>query len=84
MPAGDRDLNVLVITLDTIRADGLGAYGNSCVQTEFVDGLAIMDADENVDFDVRHLNLVDKGEPARRQYGFPAIRAAHPSHYARR
>ena len=64
MPAGDRDLNVLVITLDTIRADGLGAYGNSRVQTDFVDGLAIMDADENVDFDVRHLNLGDKGEPA--------------------
>ena len=84
LPAGDRDLNVLVITLDTIRADGLGAYGNSRVQTDFVDGLAIMDADENVDFDVRHLNLVDKGEPARRLYGFPAIRAAHPSHYARR
>ena len=64
LPAGDRDLNVLVITLDTIRADGLGAYGISRVQTDFVDALAIMDADENVDFDVRHLNLVDKGEPA--------------------
>ena len=28
LPAGDRSLNVLVITLDTIRADRLGAYGN--------------------------------------------------------
>ena len=39
-PVGDRDLNVLVITLDTIRADRLGAYGNTDIQTEFVDGLA--------------------------------------------
>jgi arylsulfatase A-like enzyme/predicted Zn-dependent protease len=37
---GDRSLNVLVITLDTIRADRLGAYGNPHIRTEFVDGLA--------------------------------------------
>jgi len=37
--AGDRP-NVLVITLDTIRADRLGAYGNSHIRTDFVDGLA--------------------------------------------
>jgi len=36
----DRSLNLLVITLDTIRADRLGAYGNTRVRTEFVDGLA--------------------------------------------
>ena len=40
LPTGDRSLNVLVITLDTIRADRLGAYGNPHIRTEFVDGLA--------------------------------------------
>jgi len=40
VPAGDRGLNVLVITLDTIRTDRLGAYGNLHIQTDFVDGLA--------------------------------------------
>ena len=44
--AGDR-LNVLVITLDTIRADRLGAYGNPHIRTDFVDGLA----DQGVLFD---------------------------------
>jgi arylsulfatase A-like enzyme/tetratricopeptide (TPR) repeat protein len=39
-PSGDRSLNVLVITLDTIRADRLGAYGNPHIRTGFVDGLA--------------------------------------------
>ncbi len=38
--AGSRKLNVLVITLDTIRADRLGAYGNPEVRTGYVDGLA--------------------------------------------
>jgi arylsulfatase A-like enzyme/tetratricopeptide (TPR) repeat protein len=37
---GDRDLNVLVITLDTIRTDRLGAYGNPDILSDFVDGLA--------------------------------------------
>jgi arylsulfatase A-like enzyme/tetratricopeptide (TPR) repeat protein len=36
----DPDLNLLVITLDTIRTDRLGAYGNSDIRTEFVNGLA--------------------------------------------
>lgn len=40
LPAGDGRLNVLVITLDTIRADRLGAYGNQRIETPFVDGLA--------------------------------------------
>ncbi len=40
LPTGNRSLNVLVITLDTIRADRLGAYGNTSVRTDFVDGLA--------------------------------------------
>jgi arylsulfatase A-like enzyme/Tfp pilus assembly protein PilF len=40
VPQGDRGLNVLVITLDTIRADRLGAYGNPRIRTEFVDDLA--------------------------------------------
>jgi len=31
---------VLVITLDTIRADRLGAYGHPSVRTNFIDGLA--------------------------------------------
>jgi arylsulfatase A-like enzyme/tetratricopeptide (TPR) repeat protein len=47
LPAGDRNLNVLVITLDTIRADRLGAYGNPQIRTDFVDGLA----DQGVLFD---------------------------------
>jgi arylsulfatase A-like enzyme/tetratricopeptide (TPR) repeat protein len=34
------DLNVLVITLDTIRADRLGAYGNRDIRTHFVDEMA--------------------------------------------
>ncbi len=47
LPTGDRSLNVLVITLDTIRTDRLGAYGNPRIRTEFVDGLA----DRGVVFD---------------------------------
>ncbi len=47
LPAGDRELNVLVITLDTIRADRLGAYGNRRITTTFVDDLA----DRGVVFD---------------------------------
>jgi len=39
LSSGDRSLNVLVITLDTIRADRLGAYGNPHIRTDFVDGL---------------------------------------------
>ena len=40
LTARDRNLNLLVITLDTIRADRLGAYGNTRVRTEFIDELA--------------------------------------------
>jgi arylsulfatase A-like enzyme/Tfp pilus assembly protein PilF len=40
LPNGDRSLNVLVITLDTIRADRLGAYGHPHIRSGFVDGLA--------------------------------------------
>jgi arylsulfatase A-like enzyme len=40
LPAGDGSLNVLIITLDTIRADRLSAYGNRRIETPFVDGLA--------------------------------------------
>jgi len=40
LSTGDRSLNVLIITLDTIRADRLGAYGHPDIRTEFVDGLA--------------------------------------------
>jgi arylsulfatase A-like enzyme/Flp pilus assembly protein TadD len=40
LSTGDRELNVLVITLDTIRADCLGAYGHPTVRTDFVDALA--------------------------------------------
>jgi arylsulfatase A-like enzyme/Tfp pilus assembly protein PilF len=47
LSSGDRSLNVLVITLDTIRADRLGAYGNPHIRTDFIDGLA----DQGVLFD---------------------------------
>ncbi|MGD1148832.1 MAG: sulfatase-like hydrolase/transferase [Thermoanaerobaculaceae bacterium] len=40
LQVGDGHLNVLIITLDTIRADRLGAYGNRRVETPFIDGLA--------------------------------------------
>jgi arylsulfatase A-like enzyme/predicted Zn-dependent protease len=40
LEAGDSHLNVLIITLDTIRADRLGAYGNRQIETPFIDGLA--------------------------------------------
>ena len=40
LSAGNRDLNLLVITLDTIRTERLGTYGNPDIRTDFVDGLA--------------------------------------------
>lgn len=40
LPPGDGRLNVVLITLDTIRADRLGAYGNTRIETPFTDGLA--------------------------------------------
>ena len=36
----DHDLNVLLITIDTLRADALGAYGNPSVSTPSIDRLA--------------------------------------------
>ncbi|HEY7412500.1 MAG TPA: hypothetical protein VII13_17290, partial [Vicinamibacteria bacterium] len=33
-------LNVLLITIDTLRADALGAYGNAAAQTPWLDRLA--------------------------------------------
>ncbi len=38
--AADAPPNVLVVTLDTTRADHLGAYGNADIDTRFFDGLA--------------------------------------------
>jgi arylsulfatase A-like enzyme/predicted Zn-dependent protease len=35
-----RDFNVVLITLDTLRADSLGCYGNARVKTPVIDGLA--------------------------------------------
>ena len=37
---GDRQFNVVVVTLDTTRADRLGAYGFEGVQTPVIDSLA--------------------------------------------
>lgn len=40
-PTGDaRRPNVILLTIDTLRADHLGAYGNTTVQTPHLDGLA--------------------------------------------
>lgn len=40
-PAADGDLpNVVVITLDTVRADHLGCYGDRAIQTPNIDALA--------------------------------------------
>lgn len=39
-PVGPRPTGLLLITLDTIRADRLGAYGHPTIQTPFVDDLA--------------------------------------------
>ena len=36
----DRDQSVLLITIDTLRADALGAYGNKAVETPWIDRLA--------------------------------------------
>ena len=39
-PAGQRPTNVILITIDTVRADHLGCYGATSVQTPVLDGLA--------------------------------------------
>lgn len=36
----DADLDVLLITIDTLRADALGCYGNTSVETPWIDRLA--------------------------------------------
>jgi arylsulfatase A-like enzyme/Tfp pilus assembly protein PilF len=50
----DPDLNVLLITIDTLRADALGAYGNATVSTPWIDRLA----NEGVRFDRAHAHSV--------------------------
>jgi arylsulfatase A-like enzyme/Flp pilus assembly protein TadD len=37
---GDRDFNVILITVDTLRADKIGCYGNPAVRTPAMDALA--------------------------------------------
>ncbi|MCK7478454.1 MAG: sulfatase-like hydrolase/transferase [Candidatus Moduliflexus flocculans] len=37
---GDRDFNVILITVDTLRADKVGCYGNPAVRTPAMDALA--------------------------------------------
>ena len=39
-PASQRSTNVILITIDTVRADHLGCYGATSVQTPVLDGLA--------------------------------------------
>jgi arylsulfatase A-like enzyme/Tfp pilus assembly protein PilF len=53
-PAHDPDLNVLLITIDTLRADALGAYGNTTVSTPWIDRLA----KEGIRFDRAHAHSV--------------------------
>jgi arylsulfatase A-like enzyme/Tfp pilus assembly protein PilF len=50
----DPDLNVLLVTIDTLRADALGAYGNATVSTPWIDRLA----SEGVRFDHAHSHTV--------------------------
>ena len=40
LAAGREDTNVLLITIDTIRADGIGCYGSDRVKTPNIDALA--------------------------------------------
>ncbi|MEO6403129.1 MAG: sulfatase-like hydrolase/transferase [Vicinamibacteria bacterium] len=47
-------LSVLLITIDTLRADAIGAYGNTSVQTPWMDRLA----KEGVRFDSAHAHNV--------------------------
>jgi arylsulfatase A-like enzyme/Tfp pilus assembly protein PilF len=37
---GDRDFNVILVTVDTLRADKIGCYGNPFVRTPAMDALA--------------------------------------------
>ena len=49
-----KDLDVLLITVDTLRADALGAYGNTSAQTPWMDRLA----SSGVRFDSAHAQNV--------------------------
>ncbi len=40
LPAESRSLNLIVITIDTLRADHVGAYGYKDIETPHIDGLA--------------------------------------------
>ncbi|HEX9365953.1 MAG TPA: sulfatase-like hydrolase/transferase [Vicinamibacterales bacterium] len=53
-PAHDPGLNVLLITIDTLRADALGAYGNGRTATPLMDRLAAA----GVRFDRAHAHSV--------------------------
>jgi arylsulfatase A-like enzyme/Tfp pilus assembly protein PilF len=53
-PARDPSQNVLLITIDTLRADALGAYGNASASTPAIDRLAA----EGVRFDQAHASTV--------------------------
>jgi arylsulfatase A-like enzyme/Flp pilus assembly protein TadD len=50
----DSDQNVLLVSIDTLRADALGAYGNKTVETPWIDRLA----SEGVRFEVAHAHNV--------------------------
>jgi arylsulfatase A-like enzyme/Tfp pilus assembly protein PilF len=50
----DAGLSVLLITIDTLRADALGAYGNSRVETPWIDRLAA----QGVRFELAHAQNV--------------------------
>src|SRR3712207_535879 len=39
-PAGDRDTNVVLVIMDSLRKDHIGAYGNSWIKTPNLDALA--------------------------------------------
>jgi arylsulfatase A-like enzyme/Tfp pilus assembly protein PilF len=53
-PAENRPVNVLLITVDTLRADALGAYGNPRAATPWMDRLAA----GGVRFDAAHAHNV--------------------------
>ena len=39
-PAGDRDTNVVLVIVDSLRKDHVGAYGNRWIETPNLDALA--------------------------------------------
>jgi arylsulfatase A-like enzyme/Flp pilus assembly protein TadD len=54
LPPHDPNLNVLLITIDTLRADALGSYGNTRAATPWIDRLAAA----GVRFDHAHAHTV--------------------------